>query len=343
VVDALVRQSTIADVARLAGVSRTTVSFVLNDRPGVAAETRARVLAAVAELGWTPSRQGRALSLGKAGAFGLVLAREPEQVGADPFFPAFMAGVEAVIGRRGDGLMVHMTTPEQEGEVYERLAAERQVDGVLLTDLRHDDPRPPLVRRLGLPAVVLGQREWGDGLATVSLDDEPAYSAAVRRLAELGHRRIAHVAGPQEFRHAHRRRVAWQETLRTLGLPPGPVLPGGFTVEGGARATRELLVLAEPPTAVVYGNDLAAMAGLSVAQELGVKVPEQLSVVGYDDAPLTRYSHPPVATARADARGWGEAAARALDAVLAGDEAVHVELPPAEFVPRASIGPAPRD
>ncbi|MFF3489821.1 LacI family DNA-binding transcriptional regulator [Streptomyces sp. NPDC002795] len=340
----MARKPTIADVARHAGVSRATVSFALNDRPGIAEDTKARVLAAADDLGWTPSRQARALSLGKAGAFGLVLTREPEQIGADLFFPAFIAGVESVIGQRGDGLMVHVTTPEQEQGVYERLAAQRQVDGVLLTDLRHDDPRPPLMRRLGLPAVVVGQPEWGGGLPTVSLDDEPAYSSAVRRLADLGHQRIAHIEGPREFRHAHRRRLAWEQTLRELGLPEGPVLPGGFSAEGGARATRELLALDTPPTAIVYGNDLAAMAGLSVAQELGVPVPDRLSVVGYDDAPLTRYSYPPLSSARADARGWGEAAARALDAVLAGDEgAAHVALPPAEFIPRASIGPAPRD
>lgn len=198
------------------------------------------------------------------------------------------------------------------------------------------------MRELGLPAVVVGQPEWGGGLTAVSLDDEPAYADAIRRLADLGHRRIAHVEGPQELRHAHRRRTAWEQTLHTLGLPEGPVLPGGFSPEGGARATRELLTLPEPPTAIVYGNDLAAMAGLSVAQELGVRVPDQLSVVGYDDAPLTRYSYPPLASARADARGWGEAAARALDAVIALGTAAHVELPPAQFVPRASIGPAPR-
>ncbi|MER7204468.1 LacI family transcriptional regulator [Streptomyces sp. CB01635] len=339
----MARKPTIADVAQRAGVSRATVSFALNDRPGIAGETKARVLAAAADLGWTPSHQARGLSLGKAGAFGLVLAREAEQIGADPFFPAFIAGVEAVIGQRGDGLMVHVTTPEHEQGVYERLAAQRQVDGVLLTDLRRDDPRPPLMRELGLPAVVVGQPEWGGGLTAVSLDDEPAYADAIRRLADLGHRRIAHVEGPQELRHAHRRRTAWERTLGTLGLPAGPVLPGGFSPEGGARATRELLTLPEPPTAIVYGNDLAAMAGLSVAQELGVRVPDQLSVVGYDDAPLTRYSYPPLASARADARGWGEAAARALDAVIALGTAAHVELPPAQFVPRASIGPVPRE
>ncbi|MBQ0891371.1 LacI family DNA-binding transcriptional regulator [Streptomyces anthocyanicus] len=336
------KQPTIADVAQRAGVSRTSVSFALNDRPGIAQETKKRILTAAAELGWTPSRPARALSLGKAGAFGLVLAREPEDIGADLFFPAFIAGVEVVLGERGDGLMVHVTTPDRERSVYERLAADRRVDGVLLTDLRHDDPRPALVHELGLPAVVVGQSEWSDGLTSVSLDDRPAYVDALRRLAELGHRRIAHVEGPQAFRHAHRRRSAWEETLRDLGLPESPVLPGGFTAEGGARATRELLTLPEPPTAIVYGNDLAATAGLSVAQELGVPVPERLSVVGYDDTPLTRYTHPPLSSARADARGWGEAAARALDGVLAGEEVAHIVLPPAEFVPRASIGPAPR-
>lgn len=240
--------------------------------------------------------------------------------------------------------MVHVTTPEQEQGVYRRLTAQKQVDGVLLTDLRRDDPRPALLRELGLPAVVVGQPEWGGGLPAVSPDDEPAYTAAVRHLAELGHRLIAHAEGPQELLHAHRRRTAWEQTLRELGPPEAPELPGGFTPEGGAQATRQLLGSAKPPTAIVYGNDLAAMAGLSVAQKLGVgvRVPDQLSLVGYDDAPLTRYSYPPLASARADARGWGEAAAHVLDAVVAKGVADHVRLPPAQFVPRASMGPAPR-
>ncbi|MET7765899.1 LacI family DNA-binding transcriptional regulator [Streptomyces sp. NPDC005355] len=335
------RRPTIADVARHAGVSRSSVSFALNDRPGLAVETKARILAAAEELGWTPSRPARALSLGKAGAIGLVLTREPGLIGADPFFPAFIAGVESVLSERGDGLVLHVTTAAAEHEVYERLAADRRVDGVLLTDLRQDDSRPGLMADLGLPAVVVGRSEWSDGLCAVELDDRPAFVAAIRRLAELGHRRIAHVEGPQEFRHAQRRRAVWADTLAELQLPAGPLRPGGFTAAGGAHATRELLALDEPPTAIVYGNDLAATAGLAVAQELGVSVPGQLSVVGYDDTPLARYTHPPLASARADAQGWGEAAARALDAVIANGSAPDVVLPPADFLPRASIGPAP--
>ncbi|MGC5001340.1 LacI family DNA-binding transcriptional regulator [Streptomyces sp. DT203] len=337
------QRPTIADVARRAGVSRSSVSFALNNRPGLAKETKARILAAAEELGWTPSRPARALSLGKAGAVGLVVTREPGLIGADPFFPAFIAGVESVLAGRGDGLVLHVTPADKERSVYERLAADRRVDGVLLTDVRQDDPRPALLAALGLPAVAVGRRGWADGLCAVELDDRPAFVTAIRRLAELGHRRIAHVEGPQEYRHAQRRRAAWADTLRELGLPEGPLRPGGFTAEGGAAATRELLALDEPPTAIVYGNDLSATAGLAVAQELGVRVPDRLSIVGYDDTILAQYTHPPLTSARADAQGWGAAAARALDAVIADGSAPDVELPPAEFLPRGSIGPAPRD
>ncbi|WP_327367176.1 LacI family DNA-binding transcriptional regulator [Streptomyces sp. NBC_01217] len=337
------QRPTIADVARRAGVSRSSVSFALNDRPGLAKETKARILAAAEELGWTPSRPARALSLGKAGALGLVVTREPGLIGADPFFPAFIAGVESVLAERGDGLVLHVTPADQERDVYERLSADRRVDGVLLTDIRQDDPRPALLTALCLPAVAVGRRDWVDGPCAVTLDDRPAFVAAIRRLAELGHRRIAHVEGPQEFRHAQHRRAAWADTLRELGLPEGPLRPGGFTAEGGAAATRELLALDTPPTAIVYGNDLAATAGLAVAQELGVPVPGRLSIVGYDDTMLAQYTHPPLTSARVDAQGWGAAAARALDAVIADGSAPDVELPPAEFLPRGSIGPAPRD
>jgi DNA-binding LacI/PurR family transcriptional regulator len=337
------KRPTIADVARRAGVSRSSVSFALNDRPGLAKETKARILAAAEDLGWTPSRPARALSLGKAGAVGLVVTREPGLIGEDPFFPAFIAGVESVLAERGDGLVLHVTTAAKERAVYERLAADRRVDGVLLTDVRQGDPRPALLARLCLPAVAVGRRDWVGGPCAVELDDQPAFVAAIRRLADLGHRRIAHVEGPQEYRHAQRRRAAWSNTLSELGLPEGPLLPGGFTAEGGAVATRELLALDEPPTAIVYGNDLSATAGLAVAQELGVPVPDRLSIVGYDDTALARYTHPPLTSARADAQGWGAAAARALDVVIADGSAPDVELPPAEFLPRGSIGPAPRD
>lgn len=336
------RRPTIADVAKQAGVSRSAVSFALNGRPGIAEETRRHILATADALGWQPSRPAQALSRGRSGTLGLVLSRAAGTIGADAFFSAFIAGVESVLAERGDALVLQVTGTDGEEAVYRRLAADRRVDGVLLTDLRVDDPRPALTAELGLPAVVVGDPDGAGGLCSVSLDDRPAFAAAVRSLVELGHRRIAHVAGPQEFRHARRRREAWEQAVRDAGLEPGPVLPGGFTAEGGAAATRELLGLgARRPTAVVYANDLAATAGLAVAQQLGLDVPGDLSVTGYDDTPLAAYTNPPLTSARADAHSWGAAAARALDRVIDRGRADDVVLPPAELLPRASLGPAP--
>jgi DNA-binding LacI/PurR family transcriptional regulator len=332
---------TIADVAALAGVSRSTVSFVLNGRPGVAPATQERVRAAAARLDWKPSRTAQALSTGRARAVGLVLTREPELIGLDPFYPAFIAGVESVISQSGDGLMLQMSRPEDEIDTYRRLAADRRVDGVLLTDLRFDDPRPGLLGELGLPAVAVGGRESSAELATVTLDDQPVVANAVRHLVELGHRNIAYVAGPEEYWHARRRRRTWARALTEAGLPQGPVMPGGFTAPGGAHATKALLSLAEPPTAIVYANDLSATAGMAVAQGLGLRLPEDLSVVGFDDVPLASWTRPSLTTCRADATGWGRAAARTLKELIEHGSADDVELEPAALIVRGSTGPAP--
>ncbi|KOG60309.1 MULTISPECIES: LacI family DNA-binding transcriptional regulator [Streptomyces] len=335
------RRPTIADVAKLAGVSRATVSFVLNNRPGVASATQQRVWAAAKELGWTPSTSARALSTGRARALGLVLAREPELIGTDPFYPAFMAGIEAVICESGDGLMLQMSRPGSEVDTYRRLAADQRVDGVFLTDLRADDPRPALVAELGLPAVAVGVPDADTGLPVVNLDDRPAVREAVRHLIGLGHRDIAYVAGPEEFVHARRRRQAWAEALAEAGLPQGTALPGGFTAEGGARATRALLERPTPPTAIVYGNDLSATAGMAVAQDAGLRLPDDLSVVGFDDVPLASYTSPPLTTCRANPLSWGRASAQALVELIGAGTTPDVELEPAALVVRGSTGPVP--
>lgn len=335
------RRPTIADVAQLAGVSRATVSFVLNNRPGVAPATQERVRSAAERLGWTPSSSARALSTGRARAVGLVLSREPELIGTDPFYPAFMAGIESVISETGDGLMLQMSRPANEVNTYRRLAADRRVDGVFLTDLRGDDDRPALVAELGLPAVAVGTPGDGVDLPTVNLDDRPAIREAVRHLVGLGHRDIAYVAGPDEFVHARRRRQAWSDALAEAGLAQGALLPGGFTAEGGARATRTLLARPTPPTAIVYGNDLAATAGMAVAQAAGLRLPDDLSVVGFDDVPLASYTSPTLTTCRANPVSWGRASAQALVELIRTGSTADVELEPAALVVRGTTGPAP--
>ncbi len=334
------KRLTIADVAQRAGVSPSAVSLALNGRPGVGDETRQRIVQAAAELGWQPNRSARALSRGRAFAMGLILSREPQLIGADPFFPSFIAGVESVLAARGEGLLLQMvgTDPEQEEAAYRRLAADGRVDGVFLLDLRVDDPRPALVASLDLPAVVVGGPECAQGLPWVALDDGPAVTEAVLHLVSLGHRHIAHVAGPQEYVHAKRRRTAWQAALRDAGLEPGPLQHAGFSAESGARATRALLTADTPPTAIVYVNDLTATAGMAVAQQLGLALPDDLSVTGFDDTELASWTHPSLTTCRVNTTGWGQAAARCLVELVETGEAESVELPPAQLLVRGSTG-----
>ena len=332
--------TTITDVARAAGVSKAAVSFALNDKPGVASDTRARILAVARELGWTPSLRGRALSVSRALAVGLVIARTPETLSADPFFGSFISGIETVLSQRGYALMLQVVGG-QESELgsYRQLAANGRVDGVFLTDMRVDDLRPQLLDDLGLPTVVIGRALAGGPWSAVYIDDRLGITAAVQHLIALGHHNIAHVSGPTEFVHSVSRRTAWARAVSDAGLSPGPCIIADFSAQGGAQATRALLSLDEPPTAIVYANDLMAIAGMSTAASLGVDVPGELSVTGFDDAPLSAYIQPALTTVRTDVVGWGRAAASQLLAVVDRKADCEIDLPAPEFVIRASTAP----
>ena len=334
------RRPTISDVARSAGVSKGAVSFALNDRPGVAPETRDRIFAAAAELGWTPSHRARALAASRALAVGLVIRRPPETLGADPFFPSFIAGIESTLSPLGQSLLLQVV-PDRERELagYRGLAADGRVDGVFLTDLRVDDPRPDLLAEIGLPAVWIGPYCTDESHPCVAVDDRPGIVAVVAHLVELGHQVIAHVAGPDEFVHGVSRREAWAGALHAAGLPEGPCVRSDFSAQGGADATKALLDLPEPPTAIVYANDLMATAGMAVAASRGLDVPGDLSITGFDDTEVSAHLQPALTTVRTDAYAWGQAAAKRLMATVEGRGAPNLSLPPPYLVVRASTAP----
>jgi DNA-binding LacI/PurR family transcriptional regulator len=337
------RRPTISDVAREAGVSKGAVSFALNGRDGVSADTRQRILATARGLGWQPSHRGRALSAARAYAFGLVLARAPELLGADPFFPAFIAGVETVLAPAGHSLLLQVVSGAGAEEVcYRKLAGEGRVDGVFVTDLRVDDPRIALLEELGLPAVTLNRPTVASAFAAVCVDDRPGVRQAVRHLIELGHTRIAHVSGPLDLLHGASRRAAWAEALDEAGLETGPLVVSDFTAAGGAAATQRLLDLAEAPTAIVYANDVMAIAGLGVAHNRGLRVPHDLSVSGFDGTELASHVHPPLTTITTDPFGWGRAAATALLTASRRVEVADVHLDPVQLEVRGSTGRPPR-
>jgi DNA-binding LacI/PurR family transcriptional regulator len=333
---------TIADVAAQAGVSKGLVSFALNDRPGVSAGTRDRILAVAEELGWRPSVRARSLSIDRSFALGLVIGRSPDVIAADPFFHSFIAGVESEFSMSGQVLVLAAATPgREEAETYRGLAADKRVDGVILTDLRAADERVPLVEELGLAAVTLGRPDRPSPFPAVSVDDGAGIRTAVEHLVSLGHRRVAHVAGPDTMLHGHRRTLAFENAMREAGLDDPIVVPTDFSAAEGARATRELLERSDRPTAIVYSNDHMALAGLAVARRAGIAVPEELSITGFDNTELADHVFPSLTSVATDAATWGALAARTLLASIAGHAPADVELDAPRLVVRESTARPP--
>jgi LacI family repressor for deo operon, udp, cdd, tsx, nupC, and nupG len=334
---------TINDVATAAGVSKGAVSFALNGRPGISPDTRRRILETAETLGWSPSPRARALSVSKALAVGLVIARPPEILRADAFFPSFIAGLETVLSTRGHALLLQVAERDDDA-AYRRLAQEGRVDGVFVTDLQVDDARPALLEELDLPAVVIGPHlgeQPGARQSALGVDDAPGIRAAVQHLIELGHTNIAHVSGPQHMVHGRSRREAWSGALREAGVPEGACVEADFSAESGARAMSSLLDLADRPTAVVFANDLMAMAGLSLAVSLGVSVPYELSITGFDDMEISAHLQPSLTTVHTDVVAWGRAAATRLLQLIDNDVPTPADLPDARLVVRSSTGIAP--
>ena len=328
-----------ADIAEQAGVSKGAVSYALNGLPGVSDATRTRILAIATELGWYPNHAARSLSAARAGACGLVIARPSRIIALEPFFMEFISGVEAELSARGVALMLQLVRdPVEEVEVYRRWWGERRVDGVMLVDLRRDDPRIAHVVGLGLPAVVVGGPVEGDALPSVWHDEAAATAEVVGYLAALGHQRISRVAGVSDFVHNVLRSQAFEETAAALGLS-ADVVDTDYTPASGARATRTLLSKPDRPTAIVYDSDVLAVTGLGVAHQMGFAVPEDLSIVGWDDSLICRVVHPPVTAMTRDIVAYGSAVAARLLAEIEGEATGSVQAQPGELTPRASTGP----
>jgi DNA-binding LacI/PurR family transcriptional regulator len=306
------KRPTIADIASRAGVTKSTVSFALNGRRGVSEATRGRIMRIAQEMGWQPSRAARALSGGRADVLGLIVDRRAMTLGIEPYFMHLISGIESELAGRDLALLLQISEdPAAQNATYRRWWAERRVDGVFVVDLRVDDDRTALLAELGMPAVVVGGPEGLSGLPGLWNDEAAAVRSVVEYLAALGHRRIARVAGVPGFWHTSVRGDAFDRTSRELGITPlGETTD--YTGEEGARATRRLLASAEPPTAIVYDNDIMAVAGLAVATEMGVPVPDRLSIVAWDDSVLCRLVHPPLTAISVDIPAFGARVARML-------------------------------
>jgi DNA-binding LacI/PurR family transcriptional regulator len=321
---------TIDDVAARAGVSAAAVSFAVNGRPGVAEDTRLRILAAAEELSWRPSAPARALTEARARAVGLLLSRSVDQLEVDPFFVRFLAGVERALARSDHDLVLRVAERVDPG-AYGRLASSGRVDGFLLCDVEVDDPRFALLADAGIPAVVAGRPVSPCPFPAVETEHAAGMRLVTEHLLELGHREIAFVGGAAHLEHVQARLAVWRSTLEEAGVRPGPV---------AHSAAAAASVFDRRPSAIVHTSDVLAVATVAAARERGLSVPEDVSISGFDDSPLAALASPPLTSVRIDYAEFGESAAAALLAAIAAEPVPPYEPAPPELVVRASTAPA---
>ncbi len=330
----------IKDVAAAAGVSKALVSYALNDRPGVKESTRAHIVETARSMGWTPSLRARGLSVSRAYAIGLVFQKSPEALASDQYYTSLMAGLQSVLSTSSYSLVTEVVeSPKAERAAYRRLAADGRVDGMVIVDLRQDDPRFALVQEAGLAFVSLGWPPEPTTMPVLVYDESQAITDVVKHLAALGHERVAQVVGPQTGAPARLRRKLYQRLLREHGIDDAHWIESDYTAAGGREATERLLDTDPRPTAVVYSNDLMAVAGMSVAYSRGLSVPGDLSIVGWDDITISQYLHPPLSTVTQHPFDDGRVAARLLLQAIEGQEFEEPTwMPNPRFVPRGSSG-----
>lgn len=339
------KRPTIAEIAERAGVSIGAVSYALNGRPGVSQDTRDRIVGIANDMGWRPSAAARGLSRSRAHAVGLVIARPAHTLGIEPFYMRFIAGLEGELSAQRTALLLQVVDDhEAASEALRMWWAERRVDGIILTDLWHTDARIPVVEHLHVPAVVVGRPRADTDLPAVWSDDAAAVGAVVDHLVGLGHRRIARVAGLTDLDHTQVRARAFRAAARRHGLSAreAQIVTTDYTWEDGERATRELVSRVDRPTAITYDNDVMAIAALSVAQDLGISVPDDLSIVAGDDSQLCEFVRPHLTALSRDVQAYGTHAARVLLDVIDGGSARSYQDATSRLVVRGSTAAAPR-
>ncbi len=339
----MVKRATAQDVAVLAGVSRTTVSFVLNEVPGmrISDETRQRVQDAAQQLSYHPDATARRMVTGRTDVIGFVLRQSPDQVFADQFLPQVLNGLSHAATAQGYHVLIEAIPPEDESDAYVRLIRERHVDGIVLSGPRFDDEELLRFHAEGWPVVLMGQLPNTD-LMFVDVDNVGGAATATHHLIALGHRRIAMITNAKRTYTAAADRLAgYQQALRTAGIAYTETLIecGDFTLQSGREAMTKLLQRDPRPTAVFVASDTVALGALQAIRACGLRVPDDMALVGFDDVPFAEFVDPPLTTIRLPAYGLGWGAADLLiRAINQEDIQQRAVLLESELIVRQSCG-----
>ncbi|GDY47692.1 LacI family DNA-binding transcriptional regulator [Streptomyces antimycoticus] len=327
---------TLESVARRAGVSRATVSRVVNGSTKVAEESREAVLDAIQELGYIPNQAARSLVTQRTDSFALVLPEEPGRVFSDDrFFPGVVRGVSQELESADKQLVLMMARSPASRDRIERFALARHVDGVMVASMHGADPLPAALARMGIP-VVCNERVLSPASPPyVGVDNAAGAALAVEHLVRSGRTRIATVAGPQDMVAGIDRLSGYRTALSAARLE-AYVAFGDFTQESGAVAIRELMDREPRLDAVFVASDLMAIGVLRALRQSGRRVPDDVAVVGFDDIEPARYTEPPLTTVRQPIGGIGRRLARQLLRLTAGETIEPALVLPTELVIRES-------
>lgn len=321
------RPPTLDEVAARAGVSRTAASRAINNTPNVSRAKREAVMRAVRELGFVPNPTARALATSRAGTVVLAVSSDEPGLFADPFFAEVTVGVSAGLEQSDLELILLLANTVRGRERLQRILRSRRADGVMLMALRGDDPLSRLAEQVDLPVVFGGLPLEGEPRWYVDADNRGGARLAVEHLVRSGRRRIAMISGQVDTQVSVARQQGFTDALTLAGLPHVGVEPGDFTEEGGAAAMERLLGAHPDLDAVFAASDGMAIGALRVLRRQGLRTPEDVAVVGFNDLASARYSSPPLTTVHQPVRALGQEMARMLVAAIDGRNPSPLVLP----------------
>jgi LacI family transcriptional regulator len=310
------KRLTSSDVAKRANVSRTTVSLILNNVPGVKIreETRQRVLQIAHEMGYVPDAAAQALVSRKSKIVALILTRDQHHLASDAYLTQILNSLVTNLREHNMGLILEIVEEDHSADTYLKLVQSNRIDGIIFSGPRFDDEALQILKNEDFPTVLMGQLPCKD-FYCVDVDNQGAAKIAVRYLIEAGHRRIACITNADlSYTAAVDRLAGYKDALADAGIPDREdyVRLGDFDLDSGYREMGALLKLDSVPTAVFVASDVVAFGAMAAIREHGKKAPEDLSIVGFDDVPMARFVDPKLTTIRLPAAELGRQTCKML-------------------------------
>ena len=327
------------EIAHLCGVSRSTVSRVINNDPNVSQTTRERVWEVVHRVNYHPNVAARGLAAGRTRVIGLVIPMGVSALFTDPYFPSLIQGVSSACNALDHSVMLWLAEPEYERLTIRQMIHGGLIDGVIVSSMLMTDPVVDALIESQMPFVLIGRHWINAGVHYVDVDNHNSARELVAHLLRLGHHRIATITGPQNMVVGADRQSGYVAALcdRGLAVDPDLIVEGDFTEAGGYAAMQRLLCL--HPDAVFAASDMMAIGALRAIRETGLRVPDDIAVVGFDDIPIAARTDPPLTTVRQPIHRTGAVAAQTLiDLIEHPNTHIRRVVLPTELVIRVSCG-----